>query len=95
MNCMKENKGIEKLRNRIFEVISGFKYEGESVIDQMVPESYLDLEDLIRKEARKLSTNNRLPITTKQYLWKSTVDSGIHLNKEEFTAALKFLKETG
>ena len=95
VNCMKENKGIEKLRNRIFEVISGFKYEGESVIDQMVPESYLDLEDLICKEARKLSTNNRLPITTKQYLWKSTVDSGIHLNKEEFTAALKFLKETG
>ena len=95
VNCMRENLGIESLREQIYEIISNFTYRGQPIIEQMVPKSYVELQDLIKLQAKQMSSLNKLPIVSKKRLWQITVDSGVQMDQDEFARATKFLSETG
>ena len=95
VNCMKETSGIEKLREEIYEIISNFKYEGQSIVNQMVPMAYVKLEDLLRNEAGAMALQNILPIKKWGQIVKLCQDNDLLINEEELKCALKFLKETG
>lgn len=95
VNCLKETVPMEKLREQIYDVITNFTYEGQFIMDKYVPQSYVDLEDLIRKESDKMKVAKKLPIKQWEELVMLSVENGIALNEDELLRALKFLKETG
>ena len=95
VNCMRENLGMESLREQIYEIISNFTYRGQPIIEQMVPKSYVELQDLIKLQAKQMSSLNKVPIVSKKRLWQITVDSGVQMDQDEFARATKFLSETG
>ena len=95
VNCTNENSGIEYLRGEIYDIISSFTYKGQPFINQLIPKSYVELEELIQVQAHRKRSENRLPISTRATLWSLCVETGIHLSYDEFERALKFLKETG
>lgn len=95
VNCLKETDAMERLREQIYDIISNFTYKGQPIIEQSVPQSYVDLEDMIRKEAIRMSSEKLLPIKKWEQLVLMSAENGIPLEKDELLRALKFLNETG
>lgn len=95
VNCMKETSGIEKLREEIYDIISDFKYEGQSIVNQMVPKAYVELEQLLRNEAVAMAAKSILPIKKWGQIVKLCEENELVIDEEELKCALKFLKETG
>lgn len=95
VNCMKETSGIEKLREEIYNIISDFKYEGQSIVNQMVPKAYVELEQLLRNEAVAMADKSILPIKKWEQILKLCEENELVIDEEELKCALKFLKETG
>ena len=92
---MKETSGIEKLREEIYNIISDFKYEGQSIVNQMVPKAYVELEQLLRNEAVAMADKSILPIKKWEQILKLCEENELVIDEEELKCALKFLKETG
>ena len=95
VNCKKETPSIEKLRDEIYEIVSNFRHEGQPIMDQMVPMSYVKLEELLQKEVASMAVQNILPIKKWAQIVKLCHDNKLLIEDEELKCALKFLKETG
>ncbi len=70
-----------------------FKEKGP--LEHLVPESYVQLEDVLKEEADRLIDAGEIPIISRRALLKITQDNDISLEKEELDQAVKFLHEAG
>ncbi|XP_066910752.1 leucine-rich repeat serine/threonine-protein kinase 2-like isoform X2 [Clytia hemisphaerica] len=95
VNCMRETSAMEKLREKIYSIVSNFKYEGQQIIEQMVPNAYVLLEKLLCEEVAKMHAEKLLPIRKWDQIVKMCQDGKLVIDDEELKCALKFLKETG
>ena len=95
VNCLKENHGIVLLREEIYKCISEFMFEGQPILEKMVPQSYVKFESFIRNKAKTMRISGELPMISKQSLHQLSIENGLQLDHEEFNRVLMFLAETG
>ncbi|XP_065653536.1 leucine-rich repeat serine/threonine-protein kinase 2-like isoform X2 [Hydra vulgaris] len=95
VDCSKENNTIVLLRKEIYKCISKFMFEGKSILEKMVPQSYVKLENFIFDKAKTMHNSGELPILSKNHLHQHSIDHGLRLETAEFNRALMFLTETG
>ncbi|XP_076111293.1 leucine-rich repeat serine/threonine-protein kinase 2-like isoform X1 [Mytilus galloprovincialis] len=90
----KDNVDLEKLREKIKDVIDNYKVKGQPVMGQMVPASYVKLSDKLAEEA-KILLKKSYPIISHNQLLKIVKQSSIDLDEEELIQAIRFLHEFG
>ncbi|XP_070559117.1 leucine-rich repeat serine/threonine-protein kinase 2-like isoform X2 [Ptychodera flava] len=90
-----ENTSIDALRRLIVDVIDGFKVKGQPIMGQMIPHSYVKLEELICEEARNLQLRSQAPIVIHRKLLKLVKDADLQLDEDELSHAIRFLHECG
>ena len=95
VNCTKETPAMETLREKIYDVIESFTYKDQPIVGQMVPRSYVQLEDALKEESIKQRGEGSIPVISQRELVKLTKENGIQLDKEELRHAVKFLHDTG
>ncbi|XP_065653534.1 leucine-rich repeat serine/threonine-protein kinase 2-like isoform X2 [Hydra vulgaris] len=95
VDCTKENNKIVLLRTEIYKCISKFMFEEKSILEKMVPQSYVTLEKFIFDKAKTMHNSGELPILSKNHLHQHLIDHGLRLETDEFNKALTFLTKTG
>ncbi|CAH1266221.1 MFHAS1 [Branchiostoma lanceolatum] len=93
VSCIKESPAMEDLRKQIINVIDNFKVKGQPVMGQMIPHSYMLLEDLVTEEAQSLKAG--LPVIRHSRLLQLVKDANLQLDEEELSQAVRFLHESG
>ncbi|XP_019623007.1 PREDICTED: leucine-rich repeat serine/threonine-protein kinase 2-like [Branchiostoma belcheri] len=93
VSCIKESPAMEDLRKQIINVIDNFKVKGQPVMGQMIPHSYMQLEDLVTEEAQSLRAG--LPVIRHSRLLELVKEANLQLDEEELSQAVRFLHESG
>ncbi|XP_078595563.1 leucine-rich repeat serine/threonine-protein kinase 2-like isoform X5 [Branchiostoma floridae x Branchiostoma japonicum] len=93
VSCIKESPAMEDLRKQIITVIDNFKVKGQPVMGQMIPHSYMLLEDLVTEEAQSLKAG--LPVIRHSRLLELVKEANLQLDEEELSQAVRFLHESG
>lgn len=89
-------RSIEILRDAIYSTISGHTHQEELVPKQLVPKSYIDLEDMLKDAGGAVGEGRaHHPVMGRQELWQRAIERGILMSRSEFKTAIKFLNETG
>ncbi|XP_071960738.1 leucine-rich repeat serine/threonine-protein kinase 2-like isoform X2 [Antedon mediterranea] len=90
-----ENESIEHLRRRIVKVIESLKIRGKPILGQMIPDSYLKLQQLVTRKAQLLREENKPPVLLAHQLNQMIKDKHILLDENELPQAVRFLHEIG
>ncbi|XP_070559105.1 leucine-rich repeat serine/threonine-protein kinase 2-like isoform X2 [Ptychodera flava] len=83
------NEGVKQLKRYIFEVIDNYKIGREHVIGQMIPQSYVQLQDTVLETAKIKS------VLKYDDLVALVRDRDIQLTEDELPHAIKFLHQSG
>ena len=90
-----KNNAIETLREKIIDIVASYKFQSQLLMDETVPKSYVQIEDLLAEEAVNLTTAGRIPVISKRTLVKIVQDNNIELESQELQQAVKFLHDVG
>eukprot|EP00794_Sanderia_malayensis_P005393 gene5393-6066_t len=92
---IKKGSDIETLRQKILESVAELTVRESAPLKHLVPKSYVQMEDVLKKEAYRLESITQIPVITKRALVKITQDNNLSLEREELDQAVKFLHESG
>jgi len=89
------NNGIESLREEIVDIVAKYKFHSQLLMEETVPKSYVQIEDLLADEATNLIKAGQIPVISKRKLIKIVQDNNLELESQELQQAVKFLHEVG
>ena len=90
-----KNSALEALRGQIIDIVANYKFKSQVLVEQTVPQSYVQIEDLLAEEANNLIKATKIPVISKRSLIKIVHDNNIQLEMQELDQAVKFLHEVG
>lgn len=90
-----KNNAIEALREQIVDIVATYKFQSQVLMEETVPKSYVQIEDLLAEEAASLINAGKIPVISKRALIKIVQDNNIELELQELQQAVKFLHEVG
>ena len=90
-----KNSAIEALREKIIDIVATYEFHSQVLMEETVPKSYVQIEDLLAEEAASLIDAGKIPVISKRALIKIVRDNNIELELQELQQAVKFLHEVG
>lgn len=91
LDCTAETSGVKTLRQRILQLITKCKCKGHSLIGPRVPQNFLSLLNIIRRQAQRLE----LPILTLAHVRRLMQENELRMDDTEMEQAIKFMSEAG
>ena len=91
LDCTVETSGVKMLRERIVQLIAKCKCKGHSLVGPRVPQTFLDLQDLISQKVQELE----LPILRMDEVRKLIQMNELFMDDNEMEQAIKFMNEAG
>ncbi|CAL1534532.1 unnamed protein product [Lymnaea stagnalis] len=93
VDVSKESLELQQLRNKVKEIVDGFKIKGQHVMGQKVPASYVRLGELLHEEAKRIEKS--FPVIRHSQLLRLIKSGSLILDDEERKQAITFLHESG
>ncbi|XP_063952426.1 leucine-rich repeat serine/threonine-protein kinase 2-like isoform X4 [Lytechinus pictus] len=95
LSAVTETGDIQRLKGMIEDVILNEKIKGQPIFGQMIPYSYLRLEQLLQEQVKRLKGEGMPPVMLHKQVIKMIRENDLQLDDNELSQAVRFLHETG